>query len=113
MSQSTFESGVEANQDAGSGAATMTVRPRPSKPKSDCLPPWSVLLHNDDLNDMIDVVVTIRQLTSLSTMQATQCMLEAHTRGLSLLLTTHRERAELLAEQFACKRMTVTIEPAA
>jgi ATP-dependent Clp protease adapter protein ClpS len=38
-------------------------------------------------------------------------MLEAHQRGISLLLTTHREHAELLHEQFHSKHLTVTIEP--
>jgi ATP-dependent Clp protease adapter protein ClpS len=38
-------------------------------------------------------------------------MLEAHKRGLALLVSTHREHAELLQEQFTSKKLTVTIEP--
>ena len=38
-------------------------------------------------------------------------VLEAHRTGVSLLLSTHQEHAELLAEQFASKSLTVTIEP--
>jgi ATP-dependent Clp protease adaptor protein ClpS len=32
--------------------------------------------------------------------------------GVALVLVTHKERAELYVEQFASKRLTVTIEPA-
>jgi ATP-dependent Clp protease adapter protein ClpS len=39
-------------------------------------------------------------------------MMEAHTTGVALVLTTHRERAELYQEQFKSRRLTVTIEPA-
>ena len=37
---------------------------------------------------------------------------EAHARGRALLMTTHRERAELYKEQFASKKVIVTIGPA-
>ena len=37
---------------------------------------------------------------------------EANQSGLSLLLVTHKERAELYQEQFQSKGLTVTIEPA-
>lgn len=80
--------------------------------KSRQLPPYKVLLHNDNVNDMEYVVRTIMELTYLGKLEATQRMLEAHERGQSLLLVTHRERAELIAEQFASKSLTVTIEPA-
>jgi ATP-dependent Clp protease adapter protein ClpS len=78
----------------------------------DRLPPWSVLLHNDDVNDMGDVVDAIVELAGLRRPDAVRRMLEAHRAGLTLLLQTHREHAELLQEQFASKRLTVTIEPA-
>jgi len=39
-------------------------------------------------------------------------MTEAHKTGVALLLVTHKERAELYAEQFATFKITVTIEPA-
>jgi ATP-dependent Clp protease adapter protein ClpS len=84
---------------------------RPAPPKLDRMPPWKVLLYNDDVNDVQYVVETILELTSLNRQMAVQRMLEAHTRGLTLLLATHREHAELLEEQFASKRLTVTIEP--
>ncbi len=94
------------------GSTTMRTRPRPAPPGVDRLPPWRVLLHNDDVNDDLYVVATIRQLMSLPPADAVQRMLEAHKTGISLLMVTHRERAELLQEQFHSKLLTVTIEPA-
>jgi ATP-dependent Clp protease adaptor protein ClpS len=76
------------------------------------LPPYKVLLHNDTVNEMGYVVRAIMELTHLGKPEATQRMLEAHNRGLALLLVTHKERAELYMEQFATKKLTVTIEQA-
>ncbi len=99
--------GVSDNQQVGTALGTARVRPRTKR-----LPPWRILLHNDNVNDMPYVVETIVALTRLNRHDAVIRMLEAHTRGLSLLLTTHREHAELLDEQFQSKRLKVTIEPA-
>jgi ATP-dependent Clp protease adapter protein ClpS len=38
--------------------------------------------------------------------------IEAHQSGVSMLLVTHRERAELIQDQFQTRGLTVTIEPA-
>lgn len=86
-------------------------QPQESPPQTDELPPWKVLLHNDDVNDMLYVVDTIIELTTLKRQEAVLRMLEAHKRGLALLISTHREHAELLEEQFTSKKLTVTIEP--
>jgi ATP-dependent Clp protease adaptor protein ClpS len=85
---------------------------RPAGPRADRLPPWKVLLHNDDRNEMLFVVASIVELAKLTRDAAIRAMLEAHTRGIALLTVTHRERAELLQEQFSSKALTVTIEPA-
>ena len=48
-----------------SGAGTSsTTATRPARPKSELLPPWKVLLHNDDVNDMDFVIDTIVELTT-------------------------------------------------
>lgn len=98
--------------------AGATVKPKPARksktkpqpPKM--LPPWKVLLHNDDKNDMVFVVKAIVELTPLNQDAAMQRMEEAHKTGVALLLTTHKERAELYKEQFESKGLTITIEPA-
>ena len=84
----------------------------PSRKPPQMLPPWKVLLHNDDQNDMDFVVTSIVSLTTLNVEDAAVRTLEAHRSGLALLLTTHKERAELYQEQFQSKGLTVTIEPA-
>lgn len=75
------------------------------------LPPYRVLLHNDDVNSFEHVIRTILKLTPLNEQQAFERTLEAHQRGVSLLLVTHRERAELYVDQFATFGLTVTCEP--
>jgi ATP-dependent Clp protease adaptor protein ClpS len=71
-----------------------------------------VLLHNDDVNSFQYVLATIVELTPLKPEDAFRRMMEAHETGVSLLLTTHKERAELYRDQFQSKGLTVTIEPA-
>ena len=75
------------------------------------LPPYRVILHNDDVNTFEHVTKSIVRLTPLKLEDAVRCTLEAHETGLSLLLVTHRERAELYVEQFASVSLTVTCEP--
>ena len=110
------DSSVEPGKEPGTGStATKPKRARKTSPKKkppQPLPPWKVLLHNDDKNSVDYVVDTITQLTSLKEQDAVQRMMEAHKTGLALLLTTHKERAELYQEQFTSKGLTVTIEPA-
>jgi ATP-dependent Clp protease adapter protein ClpS len=82
--------------------------PKPPQP----LPPWKVLLHNDDKNEFFFVIKTVVALTPLKEDDARQRTIEAHETGVALLLTTHKERAELYRDQFHSKGLTVTIEPA-
>src|SRR6476619_5252081 len=112
------EKGGEKAPAGGGGGGTATVKPKrarkpaPKKGPPGMLPPWKVLLHNDDKNDVFYVVETIVELTPLNEQDAKLRMLEAHETGVALLLTTHKERAELYKDQFETKGLTVTIEPA-
>ena len=87
-------------------------RPAQSRSKPKQLPPYKVLLHNDDVNTFEHVIASILKLTTLTTQEAILRTLEAHETGLALLLTTHRERAELYIDQFATLKLTATAEPA-
>lgn len=115
MAKEKKEKQSSEGSDADTGAA---VKAKPSQKKKPArkppthLPPWKVLLHNDDKNDMPSVIMAIVELTPLSEQDAKLRMLEAHETGVALLLTTHKERAELYKDQFESKRLTVTIEPA-
>jgi ATP-dependent Clp protease adaptor protein ClpS len=86
-------------------------KPKPDQYKEN-MPPWKVLLHNDDKNDIAYVVRTIVELTKLKTEEAVTCTNEAHKTGVGLILVTNKERAELYVDQFESKSLTVTIEAA-
>src|SRR3954468_20786824 len=116
------EKSQKESSDAGGGkggnkGATATAKPKTSPKKSPkkkppkMLPPWKVLLHNDDKNEVMFVVASIIELTPLKEQDAKLRTLEAHETGVALLLTTHKERAELYKDQFESKGLTVTIEP--
>jgi ATP-dependent Clp protease adaptor protein ClpS len=100
----------QASHDRASREKATATRTRP--PKADRLPPFRVLLHNDDVNDIVHVIETLELLTPLNRRQAMKVTWEAHTRGLSLVTVTHKERAELYCEQLASRSLVATIEPA-
>jgi ATP-dependent Clp protease adaptor protein ClpS len=104
----------DADETSGTAVAAPARQEKPATAKTPPapLPPWRVLLHNDDNNEMLFVIRTIVELTPLNREDAMNRMLEAHKSGVALLLVTHKERAELYQEQFQSKSLTVTIEPA-
>ena len=112
------ESSSGSSSGSSSSSSSAVAKPKrarkttPKKKPPQPLPPWKVLLHNDDKNDIGYVVDTIMQLTSLNQQDAELRTKEADKTGLALLLTTHKERAELYQEQFTSKGLVVTIEPA-
>lgn len=116
MAEEKDKPGEEKEPPAQQQSAAVKPKPtrkrRPKRKPPQPLPPWKVLLHNDDKNDMGFVVRSIVELTPLREADALLRMVEAHETGVALLLTTHKERAELYQEQFQSKGLTVTIEPA-
>jgi ATP-dependent Clp protease adaptor protein ClpS len=105
----------DAKEKGGVAVKTKPKREKKSKPQSkppQPLPPWKVLLHNDDKNEMMFVVETVMELTPLKEQDAKLRTLEAHETGVALLLVTHKERAELYVDQFRSKGLIVTIEAA-
>jgi ATP-dependent Clp protease adapter protein ClpS len=107
---------VSAEGNDKDGSAAVQAKPArkkaPKRKPPQPLPPWKVLLHNDDKNDIVFVIKTIMELTPLKEQDAKLRTEEANESGVALLLTTHRERAELYKDQFESKGLTVTIEPA-
>jgi len=102
----------EIKSDAPQAPVAAGTEVREQSPVVDRLPPFRVLLHNDNHSDQLYVVETICDLTPLNPHRATNVMMEAHNTGVALVLVTHRERAELYVEQFRSKRLKVTMEPA-
>ena len=77
------------------------------------LPPWSVILHNDDHNDMLHVVQSlVKSVPNLGTVRATKIMLEAHNHGKAIVITCPLELAELYRERLESFGLTATIEKA-
>jgi len=68
---------------------------------TDHLPPYEVWLQNDDINEIGDVIKKVQRIVGLSFEEATHKAIDAHNNGEALLLVTHKERAELIQEQFA------------
>jgi ATP-dependent Clp protease adaptor protein ClpS len=81
--------------------------------KEGILPPWSVILHNDDHNEMLYVVRSlIKSVPKLGATRATQIMLEAHNRGKAVVTTCPLELAELYRDRLESFGLTATIEKA-
>lgn len=85
-----------------------------TKPKIQQMPPWKIILHDDSVNTVEHVVNMVQEITKLEEQIAFDRVKEAHENGLALLLTTHREKAELFVEMFeACTpQISVTMEKA-
>ncbi len=80
---------------------------------SKLLPPYAVILHNDDVNSMDHVVTSlIKSVPGLTPERATEIMLEAHTHGQALVIVCPLEHAEMYRERLESCRLTATIEPA-
>jgi ATP-dependent Clp protease adaptor protein ClpS len=75
------------------------------------LPRFKLILHQSADLELMFIVRTVMELTRLCRAEATHKMWEAYHCGRSILLVTYRERAELYAEQFTAKGLTVSIEP--
>ena len=112
MPEKTKPSSGSGESGRAAPVSTSTARKPKTRPPR-LMPLWKVLLHNDDENEFGEVIGIVRRLTPLTKQEALLQVLEAHETGCALLLTTHRERAELYVEQFASCGLTVTAEPEA
>lgn len=77
------------------------------------VPPYNVILHNDDHNSMDHVVRSlVRCVPALTVERAEEIMFEAHRHGQATVITCPKETAELYRERLESCRLTVTIERA-
>jgi ATP-dependent Clp protease adaptor protein ClpS len=75
------------------------------------LPPWVVILHNDDHNSMDHVVDSLLKcVQGMSTEQAVEIMYTAHNHGRAAVTTCPKETAELYQERLESCGLTATIE---
>ena len=74
-------------------------------------PKYKVLLHNDPVNSMEYVTVTLREVVpQLSEQEAIAIMLEAHNNGIGLVIVCDLEPAEFYSESLKSKGITSSIE---
>ena len=77
------------------------------------LPPWRVMLHNDDVNDMVHVIrALLSSVPSLTRRRATEIMMEAHLHRVAQVTVCPKEHAEMYRERLEQHGLTSTIEPA-
>lgn len=76
------------------------------------LPPYKVILFNDDYNDMEYVIaVLLRLISHLTEPAAVEIMLTAHLMGSAVVIVCPRESAEYYQERLLGYGLTATIEP--
>ena len=77
------------------------------------IPPYRVILHNDDHNSMEHVVESlVRCVPSLTVEAAAAIMLEAHNEGQATVIECPKETAEHYRESLESCGLTATIEAA-
>jgi ATP-dependent Clp protease adaptor protein ClpS len=76
------------------------------------LPPYRVVLFDDDYNEMNYVVfVLLHSINNLSQAEAERIMLTAHLTGTAIVAVCPKEIAEFYQERLLSHGLTVTIEP--
>jgi ATP-dependent Clp protease adaptor protein ClpS len=93
---------------------TATDKPKTKDPqqKKKLIPLYKVLLHNDDVNDMLHVAKSLMQIFNLEAERAAEIMMEAHKTGVALVVIEPFERAEFHHDKLQSAFLTATIEPA-
>ncbi len=88
-----------------------TVLEKSTETRRKISPKYKVLLHNDPVNTMEYVVTILRQAVPiLSEQDAINVMLEAHSKGVGLVIVCDLEPAEFYSETLKSKGLTSTIE---
>ena len=101
--------------------ATTTLPDTETNTRTKQLPPYAVILHDDDFNDMAFVAGVLQKVFGYALVKCVTLMLEAHKTGRSVVWVGPLEVAELKADQIhACgpdphnakaKPLRVTVEP--
>ena len=76
------------------------------------LPPYKVIVHNDDHNEMNYVIFAlVNAVTILTIEEAEHIMLTAHLSGRAVVTVCPKEVAEYYQERLLSYQLTATIEP--
>src|SRR5690242_9311063 len=83
-----------------------------TRQRAKILPPYKVVLFNDDYNDMDFVVaVLLHTINNLSQQDAERIMLTAHLTGSAVVVVCPKETAEYYQERLLGYGLAATIEP--
>jgi ATP-dependent Clp protease adaptor protein ClpS len=76
------------------------------------LPPYKVIVHNDDYNEMNYVIFALMHaVNNLTVQEAERIMLTAHLTGRAVVTVCPKEVAEYYQERLLSYNLTATIEP--
>jgi ATP-dependent Clp protease adaptor protein ClpS len=80
--------------------------------RTQLLPPYKVILFNDDYNEMGDVVFALlHSVNNLSPQEAEYIMITAHETGSAIVIVCPKEAAEYYQERLVRYGLMVAIEP--
>ena len=99
---------INLEQSNSSNSVLLDKKTEPKKTKS---PKYKVLLHNDPVNSMEYVTMSLREVVpQLSEQDAIAIMLEAHNTGVGLVIICDLEPAEFYSESLKSKGISSSIE---
>ena len=99
---------IKLEQTKKSDTAVLEKKTAPLKNKS---PKYKVLLHNEPVNSMEYVTISLREVVpQLSEQDAISIMLEAHNTGIGLVIVCDLEPAEFYSESLKSKGISSSIE---
>ncbi|HLG73095.1 MAG TPA: ATP-dependent Clp protease adaptor ClpS [Chloroflexota bacterium] len=76
------------------------------------LPPYNVVLHNDDVHTFDEVARALNKVIGVSLKRGYELADIVHNKGNAIVATCRKEQAELYRERLEGYKLTVTIEPA-
>ena len=99
---------INSDNQESNNTAVLEKKPSALKSKS---PKYKVLLHNDPVNSMEYVTISLREVVpQLSEQDAIAIMLEAHNNGVGLVIVCDLEPAEFYSESLKSKGISSSIE---
>ena len=99
---------IKLEQSVSNNSAVIEKKHAELKNKS---PRYKVLLHNDPVNSMEYVTISLREVVpQLSEQDAISIMLEAHNTGIGLVIVCDLEPAEFYSESLKSKGISSSIE---